>query len=174
MESKFILRNLNFLLIIMLQLYMNRQKKIRTDYGIPFECVELVRRFYNQYYGLTFHSVRDAYEMFEKIDSLIHTMNNQVVLLHTIVAPNIDQICVGDAIFWRRHKKNNNYGHVAIVVYSDEKKVVIAQQNEDNALEVYNTSKLIQELNRINSQFLGLKRLPYWIQKPSMIYVKVI
>ena len=160
--------------MIMLQLYMNRQKKIRTDYGIPFECVELVRRFYNQYYGLTFHSVRDAYEMFEKIDSLIHTANHHIVLLQTIGAPNIDRICVGDALFWRRHKKNNNYGHVAIVVYSDEKKVVIAQQNEDNALEVYNTSKLIQEMNKVNSQFLGLKRLPDWIPKPEMIYVKVI
>jgi hypothetical protein len=160
--------------MFMLQLYMNRQKKIRTDYGIPFECVELVRRFYNQYYGQTFPSVLDAYEMFEKIDSLIHTANHNIVLLHTIWAPNIDRICVGDALFWRRNKKNNNYGHVGIIVYSDGKKVVIAQQNQDNALEVYNTRKLIQELNRMNSQFLGIKRLPDWIPKPEMIYVKVI
>ena len=90
----------------MLQIYMDRNRKINTGYGIPFECVELVRRFYNQYYGLTFSSVQDAYEMFEKIDSLIHTANNQVVLLQTIVAPNIDRICVGDAIFWRRNEKN--------------------------------------------------------------------
>jgi hypothetical protein len=153
---------------------MNRKRKINTGYGIPFECVELVRRFYNQYYGLTFSSVRDAYEMFEKIDSLIHTGNHQVVLLQTIEAPNIDRICVGDVLFWRRNKKNNNYGHVAIIVYSDEKKVVIAQQNEDNPLEVYNTIKFIQEMNKENSQFIGIKRLPDWIPKPKMIYVKVI
>jgi hypothetical protein len=54
------------------------------------------------------------------------------------------------------------------------KKVVIAQQNEDNALEVYNKRKLIEEMNRINSQFLGIKRLPNWIPKPEMIYVKII
>ena len=160
--------------MIMLQLYNDRKKKVKTNYGIPFECVELVRRFYNQYYGLTFPSVRDAYEMFEKINSLIHTINNQVVLLQTIGAPNIDRICVGDALFLQRNKKNNNYGHVAIIVYSDGKNVVIAQQNQDNALEVYNTRKLIQELNRVNSQFIGLKRLPDWIPKPNMIYVKVI
>jgi hypothetical protein len=160
--------------MIMLHLYINRSKKVISNYGIPFECVELVRRFYNQYYGLTFPSVRDAYEMFEKINSLIYTGNHQVVLLQTIWAPNIDRICVGDLLFWRRNKKNNNYGHVAIIVYSDGKKVVIAQQNEDNALEVYNTTKLIQELNTMNSQFIGLKRLPDWIPKPTMIYVKVI
>jgi len=158
----------------MLQIYMNRKNKIKTGYGIPFECVELARRFYNQYYGLTFLSVKDASEIFKKIDSLIHTGNHQMVLLQTISAPNIDQICVGDAIFWRKHKKNDNYGHVGIIVYSDGKKVVIAQQNEDNALEVHNTRKLIKEMNIINSQFLGLKRLPDWIPKPAMIYVKVI
>jgi len=153
---------------------MNRKRKIKTGYGIPFECVELARRFYNQYYGLTFPSVQDAHEIFKKIDSVIHTGNHQIVLLQTISAPNIDRICVGDTIFWRKHKNNDNYGHVGIIVYSDGKKVVIAQQNEDNALVVHNTRKLIKEMNIINSQFLGLKRLPDWIPKPAMIYVKVI
>jgi hypothetical protein len=157
-----------------LEIYMDRRRKIKSNYGIPFECVELARRFYNQYYGLTFPSVRDAYQIFKKIDSLIHTGNHQVILLQTITAPNIDRICVGDTIFWRKHKKNDNYGHVGIIVYSDGKKVVIAQQNEDNALEVHNTRKLIDEMNKINSPFLGLKRLPDWILKPAMIYVKVI
>ena len=158
----------------MLQIYMDRRNKIKTDYGIPFECVELARRFYNQYYELTFPSIRDAYQMFKKIDSLIHTGNHQIVQLQTIGSPNIDRICVGDALFWRKHDKNDNYGHVGIIVYSDGKKVVIAQQNEDNALEVHNTKKLMKEMNIINSQFLGLKRLPDWIPKPAMIYVKVI
>jgi len=157
-----------------LNIYMDRKNKIKTEYGIPFECVELARRFYNQYYGLTFPSVRDASEIFKKIDSLIHTGNHQMVLLQTITAPHIDRICVGDAIFWRKHEKNDNYGHVGIIVYSDGKKVVIAQQNEDNPLEVHNTKKLIKEMNIVNSQFLGLKRLPNWIPKPAMIYVKVI
>jgi len=157
-----------------LNIYMDRKNKIKTEYGIPFECVELARRFYNQYYGLTFPSVRDASEIFQKIDSLIHTGNHQMVLLQTITAPHIDRICVGDAIFWRKHEKNDNYGHVGIIVYSDGKKVVIAQQNEDNPLEVHNTRKLIKEMNIVNSQFLGLKRLPNWIPKPAMIYVKVI
>lgn len=155
-------------------IYKDTRKKLKTDYGIPFECVELVRRFFNQYYGLTFPSVKDAYQMFEIIDSLIHTENHQVVLLQTITAPNIDRIAAGDILFWRRNERNTNYGHVGIIVYSDGKKVVIAQQNEDNALEVYSTLKIMQEMNRKNSEFLGLKRLPDWIPKPEMIYVKII
>lgn len=153
---------------------MDRRRKIKTDYGIPFECVELARRFYNQYYGLTFPSIRDAYQMFKKIDSLIYTGNNQVILLQTIVAPNIDRICVGDALFWRRKEKNDNYGHVGIIVYSDGKRVVIAQQNQKKPLKEYTTLEIQKKLNLKNGKYLGLKRLPDWIPKPSMIYVKVV
>ena len=158
----------------MLQIYIDRNRKINTEYGIPFECVELARRFYNQYYGLTFSSVRDAYEMFEKIDSLIHTGNHQVVLLQTIEAPNIERICVGDTIFWRRNEKNTNYGHIGIVVYSNGKKIVIAQQNQKKPLKEYKTSEILKKLNVQNGKYLGIKRLPDWIPKPAIIYVKVI
>jgi len=158
----------------MLNIYMNRKRKIKTDYGIPFECVELVRRFYNQYYGLTFFSVQDAYQMFKKIDTLIHTGNHQVILLQTISAPNIDRICVGDALFWRRKEKNYNYGHVGIIVYSDGKNVVIAQQNQKKPLKECTTLELLKKLNLRNGKYLGLKRLPDWIPKPAMIYVKVV
>ena len=153
---------------------MNRKRKIKTDYGIPFECVELARRFYNQYYGLTFPSICDAYQMFKKIDTLIHTGNHQVILLQTISAPNIDRICVGDALFWRRKEKNYNYGHVGIIVYSDGKNVVIAQQNQKKPLKECTTLELLKKLNLRNGKYLGLKRLPDWIPKPAMIYVKVI
>ena len=158
----------------MLQIYMDRRKKIKTDYGIPFECVELARRFYNQYYGLTFPSVHDADDFFRKIDTLIHTGNHQLVLLQTIMAPNIDRICVGYAIFWKRLEKNTNYGHVGIVVYSDGKKVVIAQQNQKKTFKEFSTEELLKKLNIQNGKYSGLKRLPDWIPKPSMIYVKVI
>ena len=157
----------------MLQIYMDRRKKIKTDYGIPFECVELARRFYNQYYGLTFPSICDAFQMFKKIDSLIHTSNHQVVQLQTIVAPNIERICVGDALFWRRKEKNNYYGHVGIVVYSDGKKVVIAQQNQKKPLKECTTAELLKKLNLRTGKYLGLKRLPDWIPKSPMIYVKI-
>lgn len=157
-----------------LNIYIDRRKKVKTDYGIAFECVELARRFYNQYYGLTFPSVKDAWEFFIKIDTLIHTGNHQLVLLQTITPPNIDRICVGDALFWRKMKKNNYYGHVGIVVYSDEKKVVIAQQNQKKPLKELETQEILKKLNIRNGKYLGIKRLPSWIQKPRIIYVKII
>ena len=52
-------------------------------------------------------------------------------------------------------------------------KTVIAQQNQENSLEIYKTARIIQEMNRKNGQFMGLKRLPNWIPKPEMIYVKI-
>jgi UDP-N-acetylglucosamine:LPS N-acetylglucosamine transferase len=155
-------------------LYNDRRKKIKSDYGIPFECVELVRRFFNQYYRLTFPSISDAYQMFQKIDALIHTVNSQVVQLQTITAPNIQNIQVGDIIFWKRHEKNDNYGHVAIIVYSDDKRSVIAQQNQGKSLQVFETLQLIQKLNNKNGTYLGIKRLPNWLPKSEIIYVKVI
>ena len=158
----------------MLQIYIDRNRKINTEYGIPFECVELARRFYNQYYELTFPSIRDAHQMFKKIDSLIHTGNHQIVQLQTIGSPNIDRICVGDALFWRRKEKNYNYGHVGIIVYSDGKNVVIAQQNQKKPLKECTTLELLKKLNLRNGKYLGLKRLPDWIPKPAMIYVKVV
>ena len=158
----------------MLNIYMDRRKKVKTDYGVAFECVELARRFYNQYYGLTFPSICDAYQMFKKIDTLIHTGNHQVILLQTISAPNIDRICVGDALFWRRKEKNYNYGHVGIIVYSDGKNVVIAQQNQKIPLKECTTLELLKKLNLRNEKYLGIKRLPNWIPKPAMIYVKVV
>jgi len=152
----------------------DRRKKIKSDYGIPYECVELIRRFFNQYYGLTFPSIKDAYEMFKKIDSLIHIANNQVVLLQTISAPNIQNMQVGDILFWKRNEKNWNYGHVAIIIYVDKTNFVLAHQNEKNPMEIYNTEKFIQKINNKNSQFIGLKRLPNWIPKPEIIYVKIM
>jgi hypothetical protein len=36
------------------------------------------------------------------------------------------------------------------------------------------TAELLKKLNVRNGKYLGLKRLPDWIPKPAMIYVKVI
>jgi hypothetical protein len=81
---------------------------------------------------------------------------------------------VGDILFWKRNEKNWNYGHVAIIIYVDKKNFVLAQQNEKNSMEIYNTEKFIEKINNKNSQIIGLKRLPNWIPKPEMIYVKIV
>ncbi len=153
-------------------LYKKNPKKTYSNYGIPFECVELIRRYFILYYGLTFPSIPDAFNMFSSINSLIHINTNQVILLETVFSQNIDYLRVGDIIFWKRNRANTNYGHVAIVVHSTKGKIVIAQQNMDNLVEEYNTSDIIRTINRKNSQFLGIKRLPRFIPIPARILIE--
>ena len=153
-------------------LYKKNPKKIYSSYGIPFECVELVRRYFILYYGLTFPSITDAFDMFSSVNSLIHINTNQLILLETVNSQNVDDLRVGDIIFWKRNRSNTNYGHVAIVVHSTKGKVVIAQQNMANLVEEYNKSDIIRVINRKNSQFLGIKRLPRFIPIPVRIPIE--
>ena len=153
-------------------LYKKNSKKTYSNYGIPFECVELIRRYFTLYYGLTFPSIPDAFDMFSSINSLIHINTNQVILLETINSNNVDDLRVGDIIFWKRNRMNTNYGHVAIVVSSLKGKVAIAQQNMPNLVEEYNASDIIRAMNRKNSHFLGIKRLPRFIPTPTQIPIE--
>lgn len=153
-------------------LYKKNPKKIYSSYGIPFECVELVRRYFTLYYGLTFPSIPDAFDMFSSINSLIHINTNQVILLETVYSQNVDDLRVGDIIFWKRNRSNTNYGHVGIVVRAIKGKVAIAQQNMDDLVEEYNASNIIRAMNRKNSQFLGIKRLPRFIPIPVRIPIE--
>ena len=153
-------------------LYKKNPKKIYSNYGIPFECVELVRRYFTLYYGLTFPSIPDAFDMFSSINSLIHINTNQVILLETVYSQNVDDLRVGDILFWKRNRSNTNYGHVAIVVRAIKGKVAIAQQNMDDLVEEYNVSDIIRAMNRKNSQFIGIKRLPRFITTPVRIPIE--
>lgn len=153
-------------------LYKKNPKKTYSNYGIPFECVELIRRYFTLYYGLTFPSIPDAFDMFSSINSLIHINTNQVILLETVNSQNVDDLRVGDIIFWKRNRSNTNYGHVAIVVCAIKGKVVIAQQNMPDLVEEYNASDIIHAMNRKNSQFLGIKRLPRFIPIPAQIPIE--
>lgn len=110
--------------------------------------------------------------MFSSINSLIHINTNQVILLETVNSQNVDDLRVGDIIFWKRNRANTNYGHVAIVVRAIKSKVAIAQQNMDDLVEEYTTSDIIRAMNRKNSQFLGIKRLPKFITTPVRISIE--
>jgi hypothetical protein len=153
-------------------LYKKNPKKIYSSYGIPFECVELIRRYFTLYYDLTFPSIPDAFDMFSSINSLIHINTNQVILLETVYSQNVDDLRVGDILFWKRNRANNYYGHVAIIVRAIKGKVAIAQQNMDKLVEEYSTSDIIRAMNRKNSQFLGIKRLPKFIPTPVRIPIE--
>jgi hypothetical protein len=55
----------------------NDNQTYKTDAGIPFECVEFVRRYFMQTRGLTFPSVVDATDMLYRIHALVPMQANQ-------------------------------------------------------------------------------------------------
>jgi uncharacterized protein YijF (DUF1287 family) len=111
--------------------------------------------------------------MFSSVNSLIHIKTKRNILLETIFSKDVNDLRVGDIIFWKRSRINDNYGHVGIIVSSTKMNVIIAQQNTDNLVEKYNKSDIIREINKKNSKFLGIKRLPDYIPIPIRIRYQI-
>ena len=149
-----------------------------SSYGIPFECVELIRRILSTQCNYTFPSVVDAEEMFFSINALYNIHETlTTVSLTTYQFPYgseyayayensknkiLSYLKPGNILFWKKVKKDDGFmdGHVAIIISANNFHVTIAQQNRDPPIEQYNTAKLVAMINREDSQFLGVKVLP--------------
>ena len=135
----------------------------KTSAGIPFECVEFVRRFFNQMHGLTFPSVVDATDMFYRIHELVSLrpgtkpMSLQTYV-YPYVKPALHYLRPGTMLFWEPKPTNDlKYGHVALVVEADAEHVIVAQQNRTPPIQEYDTRELFYEINSFNSAYLGIK-----------------
>jgi hypothetical protein len=152
------------------------EKTYETDAGIPFECVEFVRRFFVQTRGLTFPSVVDATDMFYRVHELIplqtiqtiqpiqtiQSIELQTVALQTRVYPYVMNALYylrpGTMLFWVPEPTDElKYGHVALVIEANAERVVVAQQNQSPPIQVHNTRALFGAINSPNSAYLGLK-----------------
>ena len=149
-----------------------------SSYGIPFECVELIRRILYTQCNYTFPSIVDTEEMFFSINELynIHEQSTTVSLKtyqfpygfeYAYAYENSNNkiqsyLKPGTILFWKKVKNDDDFvdGHVAIIISANNYHVTIAQQNRDPPIEQYNTAKLVAMINREDSQFLGLKVLP--------------
>ncbi len=166
--------------------YNNTDNQSTTKYGIPFECIEFVRRFFVRTIGYTFPSIKDAEEMFETINMLTNIKNQHIIHLKTFNVPinfknnnNNEMLTLlkpGNILFW---KKTNNdqlkYGHVAIILDSNEETTKIANQNMYPAFRIFNTQNLINKLSDPHSPFLGIKILPTHINNElSSVKIKHI
>lgn len=143
----------------------------KTNAGIPFECIEFVRRYFMQTHGLTFPSVVDATEMFYRIRELVPLSSSasktqrQSVHLRTFiypyVKPALHYLRPGTMLFWETMPTDElKYGHVALVVEANEEYVVVAQQNRKPPIQVHDTRELFNAINAPNSVYLGVKVLP--------------
>lgn len=148
--------------------------KYKSPYGIPFECIELIRRIFSTQCNYTFPSIVDAEDMFYSINTLYNiTDKSTTVSLKTYQYPygsgyeNPNKIILsylkpGNLLFWKKIKDDDDfkYGHVAIIISANNFHVTIAQQNRNPPIEVYNITELVGLMNRDNSQFLGIKVIP--------------
>jgi hypothetical protein len=145
----------------------NTYKTYETIAGIPFECVEFVRRYFMQTRGLTFPSVVDATDMFYSVHALVATRmpdsnRRESVSLHTRMYPYVGNalhyLRPGTMLFWVPEPTDElKYGHVALVVEADADHVVVAQQNRSPPIQVHDTRALFNAINAPNSAYLGLK-----------------
>ena len=147
-------------------------KMYKTNAGIPFECVEFVRRYFMQTRGLTFPSVVDATDMFYRIHELVplktgvnasvqSTQSTQLSLqtcIYPYVRPALYYLRPGTMLFWEPKPTDDlKYGHVALVVEANSEHVVVAQQNKSPPIHVHNTNELFNAINSPNSAYLGVK-----------------
>jgi hypothetical protein len=146
------------------------KKTYTTNAGIPFECVEFVRRYFMQTHGLTFPSVVDATDMFYRIHELMPTQASksredkprESVSLQTRVYPYVRNALYylrpGTMLFWAPKPTDKlKYGHVALVIEANADHVVVAQQNRSPPIQVHDTRALFGAINSPNSGYLGVK-----------------
>ena len=143
----------------------NGEKTYKTNAGIPFECVEFVRRYFMQTRGLTFPSVVDATDMFYRINALMPVSSSQPtnpVHLQTFIYPYVMParyyLRPGSMLFWVPNPTDElKYGHVALIVEADAEHVVVAQQNRSPPIQVHDTKQLFNAINSPHSVYLGIK-----------------
>ena len=148
-----------------IDIYLQKTNKTyKTKYGIPFQCVELIRRFFCTIKGISFPDVTDAVDFFNKINSFYLLKNlSQSIELKIFSYPYIHTYSYylkpGSILFYK-YKTNFPDGHVALILDSTDKETIVIQQNLNPPIKIYNTSELFEKINCPKSRFLGIKRLP--------------
>jgi hypothetical protein len=152
-------------------LYIKKTKNgvHRTKYGVPFQCVELIRRFFSIHKGLTFPDVVDACDFFKNVHAFTPVtapVSRSIVPIETYAYPYSRQpsyyLRPGSILFWKYKKPNYQYGHVAMIWKTDTKtnETYVVQQNLNPPIKIYDTTVLFSKMNCSSSKFAGIKLLP--------------
>ena len=164
-------------------LYIKKTKNASypTKYGIEFQCVELIRRFFTIHKGITFPDVVDATDFFKRIthfetvsDTTTSSASASASAKKTVTpvplvtcsypytyAPS-HYLRPGSILFWKYKKTEYPYGHVAMIWKNDPtlNETYVVQQNLNPPIKRYNTTVLFSKMNRQDSKFAGVKLLP--------------
>jgi hypothetical protein len=152
---------------IVLYIKKNKNATYPTKYGMEFQCVELIRRFFSIHKGLTFPDVVDASDLFKRIDTFTQVSNaNQSVKIETCLFPYSRPASYylrpGSILFWKYKKPDYPYGHVALIWKHDPvtNETLVVQQNLNPPIKRYNTMVLFSKMNCATSKYAGVKLLP--------------
>lgn len=160
-------------------LYIKKTKNASypTKYGIEFQCVELIRRFFTIHKGITFPDVVDATDFFKRITHFTNETDSgktsasvkkadaQVAVVTCsypyTYAPS-HYLRPGSILFWKYKKTEYPYGHVAMIWKNDPtlNETYVVQQNLNPPIKRYNTTVLFSKMNCPDSKFAGVKLLP--------------
>lgn len=149
-----------------IDIYVKKTNKTyQTNYGVPFQCVELIRRFFATVFHVSFPDVVDAVDLFNNVDAFFEKTLSYPYARNPLKS--------GSVLFWKRRKPNFSYGHCAVVLHSNEKETTIIQQNLNPPIRVYDTKELFAKMNRPDSKFLGIKTVPFRLPKVVCLVVKI-
>jgi hypothetical protein len=154
---------------IVIYIKKTKNASYSTKYGLEFQCVELIRRFFSIHKSLTFPDVVDATDLFSRITEFAPTSTNankELVALQTHAYPYSRSakyyLRPGSILFWKYKKPDYPYGHVAFIWKNDPvtNETYVVQQNLNPPIKRYNTTVLFSKMNRTDSKFAGVKLLP--------------
>lgn len=150
-------------------LYIKKHKNASypTKYGVEFQCVELIRRFFSIHKGLSFPDVVDASDFFKRINAFtpVRGSSGNVALetsAYPYKRPASYYLRPGSILFWKYRKPDYPYGHVALIWKNDPEtdETLVVQQNLNPPIKRYSTAALFAKMNTATSKFPGVKRLP--------------
>jgi hypothetical protein len=150
-------------------LYVKKTKNATypTKYGVKFQCVELIRRFFSIHKGITFPDVVDATDFFKRITAFTTIKGAETsVELETFAYPYSHQASYylrpGSILFWKYRKPDYIYGHVAFIWKNvpERNETYVVQQNLNPPIKIYKTDILFSKMNSPGSKFAGVKILP--------------
>jgi hypothetical protein len=150
---------------MIIDIYIKKNSSYETIYGVPFQCVELIRRFFSITTNISFPNVEDAVDFFNNINFFISLKNpNEKTVLKTFSYPYVYNYSYYlkpySILFWKYNKTKFPYGHVVLIIESNEYETTIIQQNLNPPIKKYKTIELFKKINCKNSKFLGIKVLP--------------
>ena len=71
----------------------------------------------------------------------------------------------GSILFWKYKKPSFIYGHVALILDSNDSETIVIQQNLNPPVKIYDTKILFDKINNEKSKFLGIKTIPKSLSK---------